>query len=339
MDRRSERGLLLPRGRTLRQDSSGTHRQPARRTAGPVRARIAQGMRLKLVPGKIPRYLPSFPQCEQLTTKFPRSAIGVENTRGDAHVPQSRDKGFTTVGDLPNPDLNPLLNPTLSRNLGRWAEVYFTTPPERREEAVEKLLRELEGAPARAATQALEPVATQQPPLPGGASSGLRANLFAVRAGIRNSPAILWHVRDATAGRDRATRNAVCGRALVFSRRPRDGALAARVQPRLDGCSGGHRDDRIVAGTPPSCRRNSLASGPVRASSGPSFPGLLLSAALVCRNCGDGGGGSPVLRRVESQQARFACDAVETCSPTGSESRAGTPTDSHGRAGSGGTRA
>jgi hypothetical protein len=82
-------------------------------------------------------------------------------------VPQSRDKGFTTVGDLPNPDLNPLLNPTLSRNLGRWAEVYFTTPPERREEAVEKLLRELEGAPARAATQALEPVATQQPPLPG----------------------------------------------------------------------------------------------------------------------------------------------------------------------------
>src|SRR5581483_2381953 len=32
---------------------------------------------------------------------------------------------------------------------------------------------------------------------PRGASSGLRANLFAVRAGIRNSPAILWHVRDA----------------------------------------------------------------------------------------------------------------------------------------------
>ena len=46
---------------------------------------------------------------------------------------------------LPHPELNPLLNPVLGAHMGRWAEVYFTTPPERREEAVLDLLRELEG--------------------------------------------------------------------------------------------------------------------------------------------------------------------------------------------------
>ena len=37
------------------------------------------------------------------------------------------------------------MNPTLGRNLGRWAQVYFTSPPEKRESAVVELLRELEG--------------------------------------------------------------------------------------------------------------------------------------------------------------------------------------------------
>jgi hypothetical protein len=45
---------------------------------------------------------------------------------------------------LPRPDLNPLLNPLLAENMGRWAEVYFTSAPEKREEAVLELLRELE---------------------------------------------------------------------------------------------------------------------------------------------------------------------------------------------------
>jgi len=45
---------------------------------------------------------------------------------------------------MPRPELNPLLNPLLADNMGRWAEVYFTSPPERRVEAVLKLLRELE---------------------------------------------------------------------------------------------------------------------------------------------------------------------------------------------------
>jgi TPR repeat protein len=43
-----------------------------------------------------------------------------------------------------NPELNPLQNPILGRNLGRWAQVYFTNPPEKREQAVVELLRELE---------------------------------------------------------------------------------------------------------------------------------------------------------------------------------------------------
>ncbi len=48
---------------------------------------------------------------------------------------------------LPDPRLNPMVNPRLGKNLGRWANVYYTTPPERREQAVLELVRELEGAP------------------------------------------------------------------------------------------------------------------------------------------------------------------------------------------------
>lgn len=81
-------------------------------------------------------------------------------------MPQPRDKGSAPISDLPNPDLNPMLNPTLSRNLGRWAEVYFTTPPERREEAVEELLRELEGTTEQRLGPALEPTATRNSPPP-----------------------------------------------------------------------------------------------------------------------------------------------------------------------------
>jgi hypothetical protein len=62
-------------------------------------------------------------------------------------VPQSQEKTPEQTTELPNPELNPLLNPTLGRHLGRWAQVYFTSPPEKREEAVEELLRELKGTP------------------------------------------------------------------------------------------------------------------------------------------------------------------------------------------------
>ena len=44
---------------------------------------------------------------------------------------------------LPPPELNPLLNPVLAQNMGRWAEVYFTNPPEKRDQAVLDLVRQL----------------------------------------------------------------------------------------------------------------------------------------------------------------------------------------------------
>lgn len=53
-------------------------------------------------------------------------------------------------------ELNPLLNPLLEENLGRWAQVYFTNPPEVRERAVLDLLRELEDK----ASGRVEPKAT-----------------------------------------------------------------------------------------------------------------------------------------------------------------------------------
>jgi hypothetical protein len=56
-------------------------------------------------------------------------------------------------GILPSPELNPLLNPLLGQHMGRWAEVYFTSPPEKREEAVLELLRQLEANPDRAEDQ------------------------------------------------------------------------------------------------------------------------------------------------------------------------------------------
>ncbi len=55
------------------------------------------------------------------------------------------DKGSDSTNQLPNAELNPLLNPILGQNLDRWAEVYFTNPPEKREQAVLELLRELQG--------------------------------------------------------------------------------------------------------------------------------------------------------------------------------------------------
>ena len=67
---------------------------------------------------------------------------------------------------LPKSDLNPLINPVLGRNLGRWAQVYFTSPPEKREEAVGELLRELEsetpgGQPTMARPETLGNVQSQ----------------------------------------------------------------------------------------------------------------------------------------------------------------------------------
>lgn len=50
---------------------------------------------------------------------------------------------------LPRADLNPLTNTLLGENMGRWAQVYFTNPPQQREHAVEKLLEELKAESGR----------------------------------------------------------------------------------------------------------------------------------------------------------------------------------------------
>ncbi|HEY6769023.1 MAG TPA: hypothetical protein VI386_30135 [Candidatus Sulfotelmatobacter sp.] len=57
----------------------------------------------------------------------------------------ANDKDSERNSTLPLPELNPLLNPVLAAHMGRWAEVYFTSPPEKREEAVLELLHELQG--------------------------------------------------------------------------------------------------------------------------------------------------------------------------------------------------
>lgn len=41
------------------------------------------------------------------------------------------------------PELNPLTNPVLEKNLERWAKVYFGTPPAKRDQAVSALLEEI----------------------------------------------------------------------------------------------------------------------------------------------------------------------------------------------------
>jgi hypothetical protein len=103
---------------------------------------------------------------------------------------------------LPQAELNPLLNPVLARHMGRWAEVYFTSVPEKREEAVLQLLRELEeqeqdsssasgSAPARrpesaALPQVSVPAQVSAPAMTGGEIPG-DSTLGNATSGNRNS--------------------------------------------------------------------------------------------------------------------------------------------------------
>ncbi len=82
-------------------------------------------------------------------------------------MPQPTDKSDAQT--LPDPDLNPLLNPLLAANMGRWAEVYFTSPPEKRGEAVAQLLRELENgsSPNHSHSQLVDPKTRQEIQSPG----------------------------------------------------------------------------------------------------------------------------------------------------------------------------
>jgi hypothetical protein len=88
------------------------------------------------------RFLPGFPQPS--IDNFATLAWNEEAPHtGEKNLPYPSEKQSADRGSIPNPELNPMTNPTLGRHLGRWAEVYFTTPAEQREQAVLELLREL----------------------------------------------------------------------------------------------------------------------------------------------------------------------------------------------------
>ncbi len=76
---------------------------------------------------------------------FAGSAIISIAFLGRITVAQPTNETKAGAGILPDTELNPLVNPLLAAHMGRWAEVYFTSPPERRAQAVSDLVRELSG--------------------------------------------------------------------------------------------------------------------------------------------------------------------------------------------------
>jgi hypothetical protein len=88
------------------------------------------------------------PECNRrvrVAHKFEPGFIQKISFTGENTVLPQQDDHSDGPSTLPAPELNPLLNPLLGQNMGRWAEVYFTSPPEKREQAVLDLLRELQG--------------------------------------------------------------------------------------------------------------------------------------------------------------------------------------------------
>ena len=77
-----------------------------------------------------------------------------------------------------------MVNPLLGQNMGRWAEVYFTSPPEKREEAVLNLLRELQKNAAR-------------PP----ANSGTQSEVLPRGRGVEQRPLLNFTPADQMLGR------------------------------------------------------------------------------------------------------------------------------------------
>lgn len=63
---------------------------------------------------------------------------------------------------LPNARLNPLLNPLLAKQLGRWAHIYYTASVDKREAAIEKLVCELEAEAAKIAGNTATPVPREE---------------------------------------------------------------------------------------------------------------------------------------------------------------------------------
>ncbi len=109
-------------------------------------------------------------------------------------VPNLRDK--TPEAPFPS-ELNPLTNPVLEKNLGRWAKVYFNNPPAKREQAVSNLLEEIKresGAGAPAAAQPDRPYFATDPRFQRAACSACQhqnppGHKFCSRCGQALSPA------------------------------------------------------------------------------------------------------------------------------------------------------
>jgi len=105
-------------------------------------------------------------------------------------------------GSLPLAELNPLMNPLLAENMGRWAEVYFTSPPERREQAVSELIRELEAERSRQG----------QGEESGRASdSSLSDSSLSDSRMVRTPVAAVAHTRCDACGRENPGSNKYCG--------------------------------------------------------------------------------------------------------------------------------
>lgn len=87
---------------------------------------------------------------------------GSQPAPGELKVSDPDDKRDNPIA-LPSPELNPLTNSVLGRHMGRWAEVYFTSPPEKREQAVQELLRQLELEPSASETSIAAATAAGEP--------------------------------------------------------------------------------------------------------------------------------------------------------------------------------
>lgn len=131
-------------------------------------------------------------------------------------MPQSPQK---PLEKLPNPELNPLLNPTLGNNLGRWAQAYFTSPPEKREEAVLELLHELEAEGGSAEV-------TQS-------NSGAEPSWLHSLEGAQLNPALTC----AECGHKNAPQQrfcGMCGSRLIFADSPVEADLPAQLERTPD---------------------------------------------------------------------------------------------------------
>jgi hypothetical protein len=138
---------------------------------------------------------------------------------------------------LPVPELNPLLNPVLGQHMGRWAEVYFTSPPEKREQAVLELLQELQGEAATA-----EGITSPPPPA---APEELPEPLFRP---VSEIPVVLApRIRCHACGRENPASHRFCGMCGTQVAAPAEGDLPAENPHQSEPASSKDNQPRFVS--------------------------------------------------------------------------------------------